>query len=396
MVTLCVESSVANAADELRTALKPFAQQIAGFLKEKRIPNIAIGQFAGPPQIPTTSGDGIRVVLTQELSQLDVAVAARSKYAISGEFDLAQVPHPNEYLAKELNLKTLALQVTMKLSEFGKRTPLGEFDVPPVAVVDPVTKQPVPVAGFKRGVGTSLIASLPLLASFLGATVDLPAGIPGQERNKAFEDGLFTSTPSIGTFQFKDIPHENVIRASVDSPFAIQVVTRGEALPPEAKEGMAWVPLRSNDIYGIRVFNNTEFDAAVRLTIDGISVFAFDKRNSYEHFVIPKREFRTIEGWYNPDARNGNFESFQVGKLSESAVVELQGDTTKAGTITVTFAAAWPVGQPPPADEFEVRQQLNRNEPLATKRGPVVERRVSTVQRHVGVLRAAISVRYGK
>ena len=72
VVTLCVDSSLAMAADELRTALKPFAQQIAAFLKEKRVPNIAVGQFTGPPELPTTSGDGIRVILTQELSQLAV------------------------------------------------------------------------------------------------------------------------------------------------------------------------------------------------------------------------------------------------------------------------------------------------------------------------------------
>jgi hypothetical protein len=386
----------ALADDELRHHLKPVVMQIADYLKRNDAATVAVSRFTGPHHFPSTNGEGIREILSQEFKKLGIAVKGRSRYAVFGEFKQTEAPHPNPFLAKEYNLTTVALEITVKVSEFGKETPLVPLNVPPLTVSDPRTNRQETIGGLKAGIGTVTVKSLPLLASMLGATVELPAGVPGQQRNKRFLDGLLSEKPCIGVVKHQQESLENSIAAKADSPFAIQIIKRGMSVKPIVEDGTIAVPLLINDIYAINIINNANFDVAARISIDGLSVFAFDKRNDFEYFIIPRNETRLIEGWFNPDAKNGNFELFQIGTLAESAVAErLEGDKD-VGAVTVSFAAAWAEGEPAPADEYEFRQMLNRNEPIATKRGPVVSRDVSTVFRHVGVLRAAITVRYGK
>jgi hypothetical protein len=66
--------------------------------------------------------------------------------------------------------------------------------------------------------------------------------------------------------------------------------------------------------------------------------------------------------------------------------------TAPTGVITAQFAAAWPKDHPPPADEAQGRSRSAD----AVGRGIQVQQQYIEVERHMGVTRATVSVRYSK
>jgi hypothetical protein len=63
--------------------------------------------------------------------------------------------------------------------------------------------------------------------------------------------------------------------------------------------------------------------------------------------------------------------------------------------ITATFAAAWPKDQQPPSDEPSNPAEKSRSGD-AVGRGTRFQQKFLEVERHIGVVRATVSVRYTK
>src|SRR5262249_22455970 len=143
------------------------------------------------------------------------------------------------------------------------------------------------------------------------------------------------------------------------SPFAIEVLVKapdGKLQPgvPKEEEGLAFVPIKRGEVYGVRLINNADHAAAVTLTIDGLNLFTFsDVKNpktglpKYTVVVVEAKKTATIRGWHRT---NEVSEESLVTEYAKSAAAQIQS-TGKIGVITAVFAAAWPKDAGPPADE---------------------------------------------
>ena len=105
--------------------------------------------------------------------------------------------------------------------------------------------------------------------------------------------------------------------------------------------------------------------------------------------MVPARSSALIKGWYR---NSKTVDSFLVTQYAKSAAAEHLKSTARVGTITTTFAAAWKKDTRPPADE----RYASGTRGDATARGPNLRQESVTVVRHVGLVRAAVSVRYTK
>ena len=76
------------------------------------------------------------------------------------------------------------------------------------------------------------------------------------------------------------------IRASAGSPYAIEVLVNGSGRAASMVDGLPFVKLAKDDIYTVRLVNDSDRDAAVKLTIDGVSCFAFSQ---IRHETGPKQ-----------------------------------------------------------------------------------------------------------
>jgi hypothetical protein len=133
----------------------------------------------------------------------------------------------------------------------------------------------------------------------------------------------------------------------------------------------------------------------VQLTIDGLSLFTFSElrhaegprkgRPLYSRVICPRGSC-VIRGWH---ITNEKSDAFLVTRYAQSAAAELK-NAGSVGTITATFAAAWPKGKRP-ADEV-----LDRSPDLATGRGAKVDQTYEPVELEWGLDRAAVSIRYVK
>jgi hypothetical protein len=241
---------------------------------------------------------------------------------------------------------------------------------------------------FSRGVFSDTV-----LAALFGTTAKLPADLPPPDRNAELEKSL-------------DKPKVHVqgprVSAAADSPYAVEVWAAprpgGKYAPRPAavQDGLAFVPLSRGEVFGVRLINKSPHDAAVTLTIDGLNLYAFSDvkdpktgRPRYAVVVVGAGKEVFLPGWHRT---NEVSEEFVITEYAKSAAAELRS-TAPTGTVTAAFAAAWPKDKPPPADE-PPNPAGNSRSADAVGRGARVAQKFVEVERHVGVVRATVSVRY--
>jgi hypothetical protein len=98
-----------------------------------------------------------------------------------------------------------------------------------------------------------------------------------------------------------------------------------------------------------------------------------------------------LRGWHRT---NDAIEEFVITDYAKSAAAELKS-TAPTGTVTASFAAAWPKDKPAPADEPPDASGNSRSGE-AIGRGAQVAQKFVEVEPQVGVARATVSVRYTK
>lgn len=347
-------------ADALETEVRALAEDVKKLLDGHDESTVAVGQFVGPPGLPSSAGPAFARLLREELERLKVTVARRAKITIEGRYRLV------EDIASRLGAVELEVKV--------------------------VDKDGREMAGLKlkpRGIfGDGAVSNI------LGLTVQLPPGGTDRERDKKIRDGYEKPETKID-------PVKTVVRAGADSPFAVEVlVKQGKdyvARPAEDKEGLAFVNIARDEVYGVRIINDADHEVAVTLTVDGLNLFTFSKLRGKDHkplysrFLVARKSSVLIKGWHRDNTES---EEFLVTEYSKSAAAEV-GSTANLGTITASFAAAWPKDGTPPPDE-PVKPTERAKSADATARGAKVEAKWKEEQRLFGVTRAAVSVRYTK
>lgn len=337
----------AHANEALRPALADMSKQVAKLLKGRGQDAIAIGAFTGPAHLPASSGPGIKQVLIEELTRQGVKVQSRAGLEIKGDY--------REKLDPDTQVLELRLRATV-LDDKGDQ----------VIVLD------------------KTIEDFDLLARVLGVNRPDPgAGLTPQKESQELK-------------QLIDHPAAVVrdarVRTSPGSPYAVEVlVQEGQRYVPRnptTTDGLAYVGLKKGEAFAVRLVNDSDYDAAVELTLDGLSVFAFSDTKGYRHFIVPKKGSALIKGWHRT---NEHSDAFLITDYARGAAAELLTNSDGIGTITASFAAAWEPKAKPPEDEGA---QFRDPCKTAVGRGEPVKTPYQEVRREHGRVRDIISVRY--
>ena len=354
LAALALLAPVATAADPLREAIVPAAKDCQRLLQGKKQRAVSLAAVVGPQTHPATSGPGIRLLLSQELDKLGITISTAAEVRLRVSYRALQVPDAK-------NRKWLRLVVELR---FVLESAKGK-------VIDDFERQ---------------ITDEEAVRQILGLT--------GEHGRK---HGLEGDRQTIVQYEEPEVHLDGTrVLAGRKSPFAMEIVVAGTRIKPVNRDGHAFMRLRKDQTYAVRLINQSEHEMAVRLCIDGLSMFAFSdlkhdrgpNKGEPRHtlVLVPARKSVLIPGWHRT---NRVSDAFKVTEYARSGAARLARTDAAVGTITATFAAAWE--KTPPADE---PPSPRGEEGYATGFGAQVEARYKAVFRTVGCVRASISVRY--
>jgi hypothetical protein len=362
VLILALFSVPAQAGEALNRELAEVARGLKQLLTGRGQDAIAVGAFTGPARALASGGAGIKQALIEELKKQDVRVDPKATLEVKGDYLDAE--------DRATGLLSLLLKARV-LDRAGAE--VTTFDRQLFGIAD--------------------------MTAVLGTTVQLPP-IPDEklrdQKLRAAQD-----QPQVHLAGTR-------ISAAPDSPYALEILVKSadgyKARAANVQDGMAFVPIKRGELYAIKFINDSPHDAAIALTIDGLSVFAFsqvkeDGRPKYSHFIVPAKRASiggegTALGWHIFDKGAGSTEAFEITEYARSASAELGGSVGDIGTITASFAAAWPRGSAPPADEPDAAARQSSRSGDATGRGPKIGVDYTPVERELGRVRAVVSVRY--
>jgi hypothetical protein len=339
----------ARANEALRPALAVMGKQIAQLLQGRGEDSIAVGAFTGASRLSASSGPGITKVLVEELEKLGVHVKSRANLEVKGDY-LDVLDRASQLLALRIKAQVL------------------DRDGEAVVVLDKKIEDP------------------DVLAQVLGVNrPDLGGGVSPKRASEEVKKRI--DNPSVDLAGTK-------IRTGPTSPYAIEVLIKSagryEPRRPTGEDGRAFVAIQKGEVFAINLINDSDHDAAVELTLDGLSMFAFSSVKGYRHVVVPKKGNAAIKGWHRT---NETSDEFVVTEYAGSAAAELLASPDGIGTITAAFAAAWDPKEGPPADEAaKFRDPFGP----AIGRGGSVQTPYAEVVRERGRVRDVINVRYKK
>lgn len=325
------------------------AREVAQFVKRYGEESVFVESFAGPEALKASAGPGIALALSEDLIGRGIKHTQSAALKIRGEFQLVAQQDTGDPAARIKG-----------------------------AVVDATGKALFRFSRDVRDEGA--------LAALFGATAELPPDKGEAARAKILRASIESPKVTI---------RESRVAAGPGSPYGVEIrVAAGDGWEPRAvkdEAGMAFVAVRRDETYAVELVNDSDEDAAVTLTIDGLNLFAFSNNRNYNYVIISKKSRGLIKGWHRT---NVDSDSFKVTEYAKGAAASIGADPSSTGTITARFAAAWPKDGPRPSDERSMIAM--RGQADATGRGPSVEAKYREVERKVGVVRASVSVRYSK
>jgi hypothetical protein len=339
---------VAGVPDNLRREVAELARKVADFLRDQDEKVIRIGRFCGPASPAAGAGPGIALALAEELKKLGVRVEADAAFEVSGKY-FAKVTKVDG----DLDRQAVFLEARIKDGKNNAVKWLG-----------------------RKIFGARAIASV------MALTVDdLPPDEVDQDRRVRETVAHPASFLRAGR-----------AAAGPESPYVVEVLVqsgdRYERRPAADKDGLAYVRLEKGERYAVRLINDSPHDAAVSLSIDGLSLFAFsDFKDRYTHILVPAGKAALVTGWHRT---NETSDAFTVTDYANSEAARALRDSSAVGTITAAFAVAWKEGAEPPPDEN------SRSADVGTGRGPPLDQKYAEEKRHFGRTRAVVSVRYAR
>lgn len=166
---------------------------------------------------------------------------------------------------------------------------------------------------------------------------------------------------------------------------------QAKAITPTANPlGNAFVDIKGNQSYEVRVHNYDEYSCVAKIRIDGQD--AFNRFNvdgvKYNGLLLEKGQSGTLKGWMHTTKprtkEKDNVFAFVVREYGLGSA-EAQKASGEVGVITVQFAVAWKEGEARPA---------GRNIGRETDKGPGIEQGFQVEKRHLGEFNETISIRY--
>lgn len=332
----------------LEEAASRIAAHVAEVMREQKVTAIIVGDFTAPPRLKTSGGTGVRQLVINAMKAEKIDVRDDAQFQMVGSF--ANTEEEQRFDGE------IGLLVKAQLLDENDRE---------------VDKFNITVFG---------AAALQIT----GGTAELPPKANADDRKQAQNDGLKKPQAAIVG---------NETRAVANSPYGIEVRVKNGAdevsRRPTLVAGRAFVPLEKSEQYITRLHNRSPHDAAVLLTIDGLSIFSFSTEGNFgSQIVVPAGKFVDVTGWYfaHDDTR-----AFLLTSYPESAAGRKGIPTSSVGVITATFAATWKPEDSPPSDEGGVR-----GADTATGIGEKTGQRWVPEKRVIGKPRSVVSVRYNR
>ena len=380
-------TSPCSATEALRKEIRGVSEVISKLLKKENQSKIVIDEFAfkGGTQL-VTSASLIKQIFVEEFKQLEPPIEPVSKAAVhlSGTFRGASIDLANG------SAKKLAVVISIELTD-SIGSPITSLDTGPAEDI-----QTSPAV--KSGRSEITIVDERTAITVLQPAVDLPPQLSPKERTGAI----------IAAMSGADEPHfirGSQVFASKTSPYGIEIRVKGKVIVPVLKDGEVFIDLNRGDEYEVVLLNDSPFDAAAVLNIDGINSFAFSKMRLdsgpkkgqplYSTWVLTRKNVANAAGILGWHIDNETVDAFVITRYAESASASLN-QKNSIGTIQAVFSAAWPKGTEPPTSLNEPNGGKDRGLPDATGRGKTTTQKVTPTEVEIGVVRASVEIRYSR
>lgn len=314
---LLLFSASAEASEELREKLGRMAGDI---LKSVNNKPVSVGHFSPTALNDTNSGPGIEALLTEELNARSAnCVRPDAAYEIKGDYAFVKDRHSPD-------LKLLKINARLIEKEFGEELQNARIQVE--------------------------VRRNHSIAQMLQVTTSLPSGkhLSKEKELEMIEKAVHKPHAYIHP------QHPGQVSSTAESPFAMELFVKplnsqGKAMPRAARleAGQAWVDIKQNELYEIKLHNRSKLKTAVTLTVDGINVFHFSKdrkpdgRPKYSHYVLEPHSSTVIVGWHHRVAGDTNFLSFLVTAYGQGAASQTGlPPRGEVGVIHASFAHCFP------------------------------------------------------
>jgi hypothetical protein len=226
------------------------------------------------------------------------------------------------------------------------------------------------------------------------AAVSFPPGLDDEKREQ-----LLVKTIDEQRTKPAWVQEDAVTYASPAKLYGVEILVKNKdgykPRKPKFDDGDLVVEVAKEEVFVIRLVNNSPLLAGAEVLIDGLDVFSFwgnEKEKGKLRWLVGAGTSADVSGW--PTGKEKSYE-FLVTNYANSAAAELGGDKAQLGVLTVTFHAAWPKDQPRPKDEGDLTGSKSAD--TGVGKGKLTDTpRGDPVECVFGRRRASISIRYTK
>ncbi len=337
-------SSSAHAGEAFKD-LADIVPRIKNLLAQKNASSVSISQIEGPAAQKATGGPGIAKFLADGLTREKIKVEDTANIGISGKYRASDDP------ATKLKVVVLKLEVE-------------DRDGNALDTIERTIRDP------------SAISIL------LGLSVSLPQGdeTANPDVRAARDQALRVAISDPGsTTKVNDARVSAGDRNDLAIEIDVKQAGNFTPRPPSQSNGVAFVPLTKDEVFGIRLINDTDKRVAVSLHIDGLSIFSISENKAYTHVLIEPRSQVMIPGWH---VSNKESRAFLVTGLDEGLAAKLKS-RAPVGTVTACFhTTTEPAGA--------------KGEDFSVGSGDTVNQQYQETSVVIGQALASVSVRYKK
>ncbi len=354
----------------LSRAIDSIVENVVKLGKKEHFTELAVGLFNDNVNPNNTAGSGLKKALIDGLRKAGFKVVGRAGVTIKGEYSILEGHKTVEGTDQVFAVARISFQLLRQgQAFFDSERDLALANRPYVSNPEDVSR----LGG-------------------LNATIDPTR--PASENARRMirgEDG----TPEIeikGTvFRPRGSPYALEMLVAKRVP---QKTPKSEDYKPREvtlRDGRPFLRVSPGEVIAIKIINQSDYDAAVKTFIDGLSLFAFceDKQITTDFVIQNKLTQSLCLGWFRT---RDKADAFQVAELpSDDSDAPLLKNPSEIGSITVAFAAAWEKDEDRPRDE-----PSGRAASLEIRQGPAVDVDYTLVKRHIGVIRSSITIRYDR
>lgn len=342
-----VEADDAAPADALTIELRALAEDFKKIIDKNGGGKVAIGEFSASSDVKGSVGPQLQLVLAKEFERLGVTV----------DNDLFRFEVKGDYQPLvDRGTQLLGVKLVGRLIDRETGEPLAEK----------------PTGRFVFGAET--------VPEMIGLSVSGPPLRDPRDISDRFKEAR----------RDPQVKVEGTEIRGTSGTYGVEILVKdgtgyvARKADPD-RLGRPFVPLANDDIYGIRLINDSKHEAAVDLSIDGVSCFAFSEAGAKFWVLDPGQEIDVL-GWHLTNEKSAEFKV--VADFPDTAAAKLNlKPSKKVGLITVSFSACWTDDSERPDDE-----------PVLAGRGTGVgaefEFQTEKVTRTIGQTRDTLSIRY--